>query len=140
LTPFVPSSSQWRTDTVDVSGYAGFDEVLFSFENIGRYGQVLYVDNINISANFTGIQDTDNQITYALYPNPASSYFIVAAGSGTISKNTPISIYSTSGKLISSSLVNATTDKIRISTDMLPTGFYFVKIGESVMKVAVLKN
>ncbi|MBK7970192.1 MAG: T9SS type A sorting domain-containing protein [Bacteroidetes bacterium] len=138
--PFVPSASQWRTDTVDVSGYAGFDEVLFSFENIGRYGQVLYVDNINISAQFTGIQEADSKITYALYPNPASSYFIIAVGSGTIPKGTPIFIYSTSGKLISSSSVNATTDKIRISTGTLATGFYFVKIGESVIKVAVRKD
>ncbi|MBK9048351.1 MAG: T9SS type A sorting domain-containing protein [Bacteroidetes bacterium] len=112
-------------------GYAGFDEVLFSFENIGRYGQVLYVDNINISAQFTGIQEADSKITYALYPNPASSYFIIAVGSGTIPKGTPIFIYSTSGKLISSSSVNATTDKIRISTGTLATGFYFVKLGKA---------
>jgi PKD repeat protein len=47
---FVPTNAQWRTETVNISAYAGQNNVLFAFRNHGRHGNNLYVDNINISA------------------------------------------------------------------------------------------
>lgn len=45
---FVPTASQWRTDSVSLAPFAG-NTVLISFDNIGHYGQALYLDNINIA-------------------------------------------------------------------------------------------
>jgi PKD repeat protein len=59
---FVPSgTTQWRNETVNLSAYLGQPNVLIVFQNRGRWGQALYVDNINITgvggvapvANFT---------------------------------------------------------------------------------------
>lgn len=47
---FVPTNSQWRNETVNISAYAGMSNVLFGFRNHGRHGNNLYVDNININA------------------------------------------------------------------------------------------
>ncbi len=44
---FVPTSAQWRTDSVDISSYAGQD-IQLSITNIGHYGNGIYVDNIRI--------------------------------------------------------------------------------------------
>jgi len=46
---FVPTATQWRTDTVLLNAYAGMSNVMISFQNRGHYGQALYVDNVNIS-------------------------------------------------------------------------------------------
>ena len=46
---FVPTPSQWRTETVDLSPYIGNSNVMISFQNRGNYGQNIYVDNINIT-------------------------------------------------------------------------------------------
>lgn len=45
---FTPTASQWRTDSVDITGYAGQD-VMLSFVNHGHYGNNIYIDNIRIS-------------------------------------------------------------------------------------------
>jgi serine protease len=46
---FVPSSTQWRRDTIDISlPTAGQGNVMFSFINRGHYGQPIYLDNINL--------------------------------------------------------------------------------------------
>lgn len=46
---FSPASTQWRTDTVDISiPAAGQSNVMFSFINRGHYGQPIYLDNINL--------------------------------------------------------------------------------------------
>lgn len=47
---FTPGSTQWRTESVNISTLtAGQSNVLFSFVNRGRYGQPIYIDNINIA-------------------------------------------------------------------------------------------
>lgn len=48
---FVPTSAQWRTETVDLSAYAGQSKVRLRFQSRSGYGQMLYIDDINISSN-----------------------------------------------------------------------------------------
>jgi hypothetical protein len=50
---YVPSSSEWRTDSVDLSSFAGNSQVIVAFRNIGHYGNNLYLDNINLDAHNT---------------------------------------------------------------------------------------
>lgn len=46
---FVPTPSQWRTETVDLSPYIGNQSVMISFQNRGHYGQNIYIDHINLT-------------------------------------------------------------------------------------------
>jgi PKD repeat protein len=45
---FVPVNWQWRTDSISLAAYAG-NSIMLSFEDIGHYGQALYLDNINVT-------------------------------------------------------------------------------------------
>ena len=46
---FVPTATEWRTDSINISPQAAFQQnVMIGFVNRGRYGQALYVDNVNI--------------------------------------------------------------------------------------------
>lgn len=70
---FVPTDEQWRTDTLDLSTYAGNEHIIVAFRNLGRYGNVLYIDNINLQADTIVVdvsEAVDNQIS--VYPNPVS--------------------------------------------------------------------
>jgi hypothetical protein len=48
-TIFLPTATQWRTETVDLTTYIGQNGVILAFRNIAGYGNALYVDNINIT-------------------------------------------------------------------------------------------
>lgn len=48
-TQFVPTNAQWRTETINLNTYVGNPNVVIAYENRGRYGNALYIDNINIS-------------------------------------------------------------------------------------------
>ncbi len=68
-TVFVPSGpAQWRTETVNLNSYVGQANVMLSFQNKSGWGQMLYVDNINLSgtSNVAGVSivsnDADNII------------------------------------------------------------------------------
>jgi PKD repeat protein len=52
-TLFVPTNTQWRTETVSLTSFAGQGNVLIAFQNRGRYGNAIYLDNINITGVVT---------------------------------------------------------------------------------------
>ncbi len=52
---FVPTSAQWRNETVSLNAYAGQASLLIVFRNRGHYGQGLYVDNINITGTASAV-------------------------------------------------------------------------------------
>lgn len=57
---FTPDSLQWRTDTISLSSFSSSDEVQFRINNIGHYGNNIYLDNMRIDTLFT-------QTEFALY-------------------------------------------------------------------------
>ncbi len=46
--PFVPTATQWRTETIDLSAYDGMDDVAVAFVNVSRWGNRIYLDNIQL--------------------------------------------------------------------------------------------
>lgn len=48
-TAFIPSASQWRTETVDLSTYIGQPNMQIRFRNASGWGNWLYLDNVNLS-------------------------------------------------------------------------------------------
>jgi len=76
---FTPTSTQWRTDTVNLSAYIGQSSVLVAFKAISGYGNNAYVDNINLSLSPVGIQEHKNMnFGFQVSPNP------VKANNGTV--------------------------------------------------------
>ncbi|MCW5908632.1 MAG: PKD domain-containing protein [Chitinophagales bacterium] len=45
---FVPTSSQWKTDSVSLASLNGQANVRFAFVNTNRYGNNIFLDNVNI--------------------------------------------------------------------------------------------
>ncbi len=59
---FIPTASQWRTETINLTAYAGQDNVVIAFQNVNGYGNKLYLDNININATVSASAGTDKNI------------------------------------------------------------------------------
>ena len=64
---FTPASSEWRTETMDLSSFTNFEKVIVAFRNKGHWGNNIYVDNINITSDL-GINETTKSAD--VYPNP----------------------------------------------------------------------
>ena len=68
--PFVPTADQWRRDSVSLAAYDGQPELIVAFQDRGHWGNNLYVDNINLSAQlFAGVDDHASG-TFTVFPNP----------------------------------------------------------------------
>ncbi len=83
---FTPTTAQWRNESVNMTPYVGNPSVLIQFRNHARYGQALYLDNINITgvpaasppvADFTGAPTTicaGSTVTFTNLSTGATSY------------------------------------------------------------------
>lgn len=69
-TLFVPTATQWRTETVDLSAYDGASHVRVAFINYSGYGQQMFVDNINIQ---TGVVVSGADAGISSITNPVDS-------------------------------------------------------------------
>jgi hypothetical protein len=127
---FVPGASQWRTDTIDISTYTNVPEILFAFENRGRFGQAMYVDNINITSISTaGLPLTSEAWWSQLYPNPAAEICylkiqVMEPGTYTLVLTNNL------GQVMLSQPVwfEAGEQQLPIHTDLLANGFYLVSL------------
>ncbi|MDQ3110405.1 MAG: PKD domain-containing protein [Bacteroidota bacterium] len=82
-TAFIPTNSQWRTETINISAYAGQNDVLFAFRNHGRHGNNLYVDNINISAVVNAAPVASFTTTGTICENAATTFTDLSAPAAT---------------------------------------------------------
>lgn len=74
----------WRTDSVDLSAYAG-QEVMLGFQTINRKGNNVYIDNIRV---FTGNTEPASVIDYSeyvnVYPNPTSQDLFIESNNSSM--------------------------------------------------------
>jgi hypothetical protein len=134
---FKPTPSEWRNDTIDLATYAGSQNLMIVFRNIGRYGNALYLDNINLPStpvNVTNLNTSKNQAKCQIeqYPNPAEK-------NGSIMfKNLPnqkfkATIYDSKGSLIVKNLAIENT-LLQLSNLGLNAGIYIIFLeGETLM-------
>ena len=67
---FVPNAEQWRTETIDLSSFTGFDKIIVSFRNKGHWGNAIYIDNVNIQGELS--LNNLTQDFPEVFPNPVS--------------------------------------------------------------------
>ena len=121
---FVPASNEWRTETIDLSAYLGEEKVAVAFENIGHYGQGIYIDNVNIDA-INPVQDVSEN-GWEVYPNPAHDILLITCGE-TIPPGTEYTVFNGMGQKI---LQSGFTNSGYAEADMhiFPSGIYFIQI------------
>lgn len=136
---WVPSSSQWRTDSVSLSAYAGNSEVIIAFRNRGHWGQAMYLDNINIGNAVVSISSPlVNQLS--VYPNPFTDQLIVSGVELYTECN--LSLLDINGKVLRTVERNADSQGSIILDGLndLAPGIYILKInrGESTYTYRVI--
>ncbi len=143
---FVPSASNWTTNVINLPTAANQAQVLVKFVATNDFGNMLYIDNVNLNASLTTSikSSTTNDFNVELFPNPSSEFtnLNVTTQSATSAK---ILVYSIIGQLVSEKAVTLTEgfNNIVIDTKTLSSGVYNVILstnsGNTVKKLTVNK-
>jgi hypothetical protein len=75
---FTPNASQWRTDNISLTAFAGKENVQILFRNISHWENNIYIDDINVvKTTATGISTQNLLEGIEIFPNPSSGSVIV---------------------------------------------------------------
>lgn len=137
---FLPTSTQWRTEEIDLTTYQG-KAIQIGFENVPGYGNRLFLDNINITGTevATHIDELSNETaTCYVYPNPSSNSASVIVHSQVGESQAQVLVIDQIGHIVVNSQYNIAVGKteIPLQSQLLLKGTYVVKIvGEKVTTV-----
>jgi hypothetical protein len=121
---FIPTSTQWATDTVDMSAYNGMNNVIVKFQVTYNQGNALYLDNINWTGiNPLGIKNV-SAISAKVYPNPATSMLNVQIGNNT--SGCAIELYDLTGQCVMHEALWGSTTSFSIAS--LTDGMYLYRV------------
>jgi PKD repeat protein len=133
---FVPSSSQWRTETVSVPSFIGSSSCMIKFEFTDGGGNSMFIDDINffgdgsLSTQLSTIDEFSTQIV----PNPASGAQASLQIGLMKPENVVVRLSDVSGKVIATENLGILTageyvyqlsDLLRIQPN---AGVYFIRI------------
>jgi len=68
---FEPTNTEWRTESIDLVDFVNEEKVIVAFQNVGHWGNVIYVDNINILSDLNVESIVENEVE--IFPNPIGS-------------------------------------------------------------------
>lgn len=126
---FIPSEGHWTKDSVDLTAFVGHEKVIIAFRNIGKFGNVNYIDNIQLSSqrDTTSVATIDAKSKYyfEISPNPVSAHSSINFTTNHV-KPFGIEILDANGKQV---LWNQNVNKENvISINSWSSGLYYYRI------------
>lgn len=121
---FRPTATEWRKESVSLAAYAGMPDVMIQFQTTSGFGNMLYIDEINID-NTLSIGDY-NKAIFAVYPNPTKD-LITIENTGAVNKKMTVNVYDSMGKLVKQSEQWA-NGKMDLNLSDQTNGTYFIQI------------
>ena len=124
---YIPAATEWASHAVDIIDNNGAIEFIIAFENRGRYGNVIYVDNVNILHSSSVDEPAKNSTHMILFPNPVSDFVQISAR-GLLPGMVGVEFFDAQGKLVHRSSVLVAGDCLekRVQLPPLDAGLYTV--------------
>lgn len=123
-TTFIPAFNEWKTVNVPVVYLSGQQKVMFKFENVCGWGNVMYLDNINLSNNQQLTVDEIKRVEVKIFPNPASD--MVAVRLSDLHRFNQIAVLNYLGQEVYQQPL--TDNSVIFSTANLSAGVYFLQL------------
>jgi len=95
--PFTPASAEWRTEEVSLPFGDTTPEFIIAFQNRGRWGNRIYVDNVNL--DFIASTNVRGEVSFRAFPNPSNERIQLALA-GSASGVTQLEILDATGRII----------------------------------------
>ena len=116
-----------------MSQWAGQSEIRIRFETFGRFGNNIYIDNVEVS-NAVAVQEANGKTEEILiYPNPSDATFNIILPER--KEAVEMQIRDISGQLVHSETVDNGTQKAIYNATQLSPGIYFISFTSSEMNV-----
>lgn len=140
---FVPTTSEWRQEVIDLSAYGNSSDVKIKFEHICDYENNLHIDDINIT-NTPALNTVkvENKGSLNVYPNPTTGQLNVDVQLAT-QDAIIITVYNALGQAVSQVQdTEILESNYKLDFSKLAKGIYHVQVvggGETMIRKIVLR-
>ena len=124
---FVPTTAQWRLETISLNAYQSFSNVMIKFRHITDFENNLFIDDINLM-NTTDVPNLVMENEINLYPNPSTG--IVNLDVNLFNRdNLQINVTNSIGQRVSQvSDENTFGGRYILDLSNEPNGVYFIEV------------
>jgi len=121
-------AAHWRLVSINLAAYDGEGSVLVRFRATSGYGNNLFLDDINIAAGTTLVEESENP-ELLIFPNPANDNVTVKMNIAS-SGDALVSVVNSLGEVVytSNEIVNAGVNAIQLNTTSMNDGIYFISV------------
>lgn len=126
---FVPTSTQWKNESITLTGYSSATNAIIKFRNTSDYENYLYLDNINIAGS-TGIYEATEGNGILVYPNPSTG-FVNIKMQGRENEPALVTVINSNGQLISRNELSGNQTNLSIDLSKYSEGLYFIQVLKS---------
>jgi hypothetical protein len=126
-TPFIPSASEWRKDSVNLTPYINKGPVMIAFANSTGNENDVYIDDINLYRK--GTQNSLNEQGWLITPNPTNGPLTVQFSTTPVNLK-GIVLYNSTGQKVAEKIVggNTTATSYQFNLGRYAGGVYVVRL------------
>lgn len=144
---YAPDPASWRTDSIDLSAYDGFDEINIVFQFTSDWGNNAFMDNIVVSSDLSSNnQELEIARSVNLFPNPTVDNSVLRLDIKESTKAN-LTVSDITGKVVQSifqgQTIAAGSHEFKLETRNLNPGVYLVRFdsaeGQVIRKLTVTK-
>jgi hypothetical protein len=122
---WVPTNaSDWGATELDLSDFASSDNLILKFDVISKSGNSVFFDDINIGSYALSVPSYQNDLNFALIPNPAQNSIYIKMMAN--ANDAVVSIVDITGRLLLQQ--NLDPSSPYINTTDLTNGVYAVRV------------
>lgn len=119
-----PTAGNWRTDIIDLAGYAASDKAIFKFSYTSALGGSINIDNIKVAG--TPLHTPQMAGTaYKVYPNPSENRVNIFTGNDHLDR---ITLADATGKEVLQVINTEGNNELSVNTSELANGVYLVRV------------
>ena len=122
---WVPASEEWRTETVFDLPLNHTGDLSIIFENRGRYGQPIYLDNLGLAYSI-GNEDVD-ETKLSIYPTPAVQIVQVEIQSN--NQILPFKVLDLTGRIVQQGIFSSGSNQLNVE-NLIP-GVFVLEINDN---------
>lgn len=123
---FVPTPSQWMKDSVNLNALIGKNNIRLAFISKSGLGNNLYLDDINLSSNASGLQKLATQNRSRVFPNPNNGKFTLRLAE----ENQPATfrIIDQTGRVLAEKIISSSLQPSEQDFSYLSPGIYLLHL------------
>lgn len=127
--PFIPEAGDWMNETIDLTNeLAGQKSVRFRISNVSGWGQLIWIDNVQLNGIVSDIKTFSLSKEFTIAPNPSNSGQFTLTSFEPNNKNYELTVLDLTGKQIFSDQLNSNESQYYLNLTEVPNGIYLLRI------------